>query len=514
MTKAVLGLGGVAMLKPTEHFFKVLFIFVFLFVSSNGFAANYPLEVLQPQENLNIKNRFYKAYPRLEYNVRMAVTGGKFPYTYTLTNAPPGMEIDPRSGEISWPSPVESSSPYRVSATVTDSENEKKSVSWTILVTKEGFIFVDAVNGKSAKNGGTGTISDPWLSLKDVYGGDTADDQYKVFHRGDFVYWRAGTYKMDAYLADAGGDGLRVGFTNDRKAQVWLAYPGDAKPVMQQDTAYLYFAGSGRDVYLDGIDFRSDGNARAIGLTIASAKDNVVVRRSEFSGITGGSQGGNNALIFIRKWGLGHNYAIQDNNFRDVDVGYGILNYNTRNVLIEDNHFRNIGDHPVGMKVRSERWEVRGNRFVDNPRNSIELHYNNLDSSSFSGDVEIRFNVVELGGGRLNVNQSYQDIGFPVYIHRNTLMDNAEQKYVTEFNGPFHWEHNVIINESESRSNIDLVRLKYADRLIIKDNLTGSLADGIVDSNGNLTSKYAEFIGTMGHQLGNPPSAISLKLDR
>lgn len=505
-------LRNVTILKSVKYFSKIFIVFIF--ISNYGFAGNYPLEVLQPQEHLDIKNRFYKAYPKLEYNVRMAVIGGKFPYSYALTNAPRGMEIDSRGGEISWPSPVESSTPYSVSATVTDSENTTQSVSWTIRVTTEGFIFVDAATGTPVEQGGTGTINDPWLSLKDVYGGDTEDDQYKVFHRGEFVYWRAGTYQMDAFLADAGGDGVRVGFTNDRKPQVWLAYPGDAKPVMQQDLAHLYFAGSGRDVYFDGIDFRSDGNARAMGMNIASSKNNVVVRRSEFSGITGGSQGGNNALIFIRKWGRGQNYTIQDNTFSDVDVGYGILNYNTKNVLLEDNVFSTIGDHPVGMKVRSERWEVRSNRFRENPRNSIELHYNNLNSSSFSGDIEILFNVVETGGGRINVNQSYQDIGFPVYIYRNTFMDNAEQKYVTAGNGPFYWKNNVIINESASSDKIDRVDMKRSSRLIVKDNLTGSFADGIVDSQGSLTAAYAEFIGTHGHQLGNPPSSISLKVDR
>ena len=45
----------------------------------DGLASNYPLEILQPEaglENLVETNRFYKAYPGLEYNVRIGVIGG------------------------------------------------------------------------------------------------------------------------------------------------------------------------------------------------------------------------------------------------------------------------------------------------------------------------------------------------------------------------------------------------------------------------------------------------------
>lgn len=485
--------------------------FILIFISSYSFASNYPLEIIQPKNNLDTNNRFYKAYPDLEYNVRMAVIGGEFPFTYALTSAPDGMSINKHTGEIDWPMPSEDSIPYPVTATVTDAKNETQTVSWTILVTTDGFLFVDAVNGTPTDSGGTGTKSNPWKSMKDMYGGGRKSDITKTFHSGEFVYWRAGTYKMNIPLSHDIYEGYRASFSKDRKPQVWLAYPGDEKPVMQQDDAYLFFGYSGRDLYLDGFHFKSDGNERAMGMNIASSKKNVVVRRSKFSGITGGSQGGNNAFIFIKKWGPGRNFTIQDNVFDGVDVGYGILNYQTRDVLIEDNDFSNIGDHPVGMKVSAERWDVRSNRFRDNSRNSIELHYN--DSTFISGDIEIRFNVIEAGGGRLNVNQSYEKNGLPVYIYRNTIMDNANQIYATETNGPFYWQNNVIINQSTSTGKVDREKVKDQSRVIVEDNLTGSLSDNIVDSRGNLTRDYAEFTGKRGHQLGNPPSPVSLNVD-
>lgn len=490
------------------------FFFIFIFISNYCFASNYPLEILQPQADLNTNNRFYKAYPGLEYNVRMAVIGGEYPLTYSLTTAPSGMTINRTTGEIDWPKPSKSTTPYDVTATVTDAENTTETVSWTIFVTKDGFLFVDAVNGTPAEEGGTGTIGNPWKSMKDMYGGDSKYTRIHAFHPGEFVYWRAGTYRMDIPLTHDVNEGYRAAFIKDYKPQVWLAYPGDEQPVMQQDTAYLFFGNSGRDLYLDGLAFKSDGNLRGMGLNIASSKSNVVVRRSEFSGITGGYQGGNNALIFIKKWGVGENFTFQDNIFRDVDTGYALLNYDTTGVLVEDNLFKNIGDHPVGMKFNSKRWDVRGNRFRDNPRNSVELHYEGAEKSFYSGDIEIRFNAIENGGGRININQGFQKKGVPVYIYRNTIIDDAEQKYATTTNGPFYWYNNVIINDSTSTDKIDLTHIKDQSRVIVKDNLTGSLSDMIVDSQGNLTEEYADFIGRRGYQLGNQPSPIVLQIDK
>ncbi len=500
---------GENILKSIKYFSRIFIIF--LLSSSYGFASNYPLKVIQPQENLDIENRFYKAYPELEYNVRMAVIGGEFPYSYALTNAPSGLEIDPRSGEISWPSPTESETPYSVTATVTDAENRSKSVSWTILVTKEGFIFVDAVNGTASNQGGKGTIDDPWLSLKDVYGGDSYAAKHAEHHKGEFVYWRAGTYEMDGYISDDGGDGLQLTISSDNKPQVWLGYPGGSMPVISQRDAHLYFEGKGRDVYLDGLDIRSDGNHRGMGIKIASIKENVVLRRNKFSGIRGGSEGGNNALVFINLWGLGTHYAIQDNEFSDVDTGYGILNYNTKFVLVEDNTFQGIGDHGVGMKVRAERWSVRSNRFRNNARFSINS-YNASHDGKPGGDVEISYNVVEAGGGEVVSNSKFESNQLPVHIFRNTFMDGARQYAVFSKNGPYFWKQNVIISDSSKPDNIDLTSVNFPERLIMEDNLSGGLASGIVNAKGNLTAAYAEFIGKRGHQLGNPPVATSLTI--
>jgi hypothetical protein len=501
-------LENVTILKSIKYFSK-LFI-VLIFISNYGFAGNYPLEILQPEAGLDTTNRFYKAYPGLEYNVRMGVIGGKYPFTYALTTAPSGMSIDSFTGEITWPAPSESGTPYDVTAIVTDTENTTETISWTVSVTTAGFYFVDAVNGTTRAQGSTGTINDPWKLTDDVFRGAPL---------GSMVYWRAGNYYMDTDIDDNGDDGMRVVIYSNQHSGVWMGYPGDTKPIFNQDVAHFWFYLGGA-LYLDGFHFKSDGNARAMGINISSAKNNVVIRRNKFSGITGGTTGGNNALVFFRAQGTGTRMAIQDNEFGGVDKGYGILNYRTTGVLVENNYFHDIGavagnanSHALGMKVRSNRWDVRSNLFRNNGGFSIWEYYK-YEGLDLSGNNEHSYNVIEAGGGRLGINTRHDGIGDPVYVHRNTILDEASQGRVEVTNGPFYWYNNVIVNDSVDPGHISLNNISAPERLIIENNLAGTTADGIADAQGNLTAAYAEYIGNRGHQLGSPPSSIVLMIDR
>jgi hypothetical protein len=479
-----------------------------LFPPQSPGASNYPLEILQPKAGLTTTNRFYKAYPGLEYNVRMGVIGGLWPFNHQLTTAPSGMTINAFTGEIAWASPPASGTPYSVTATVTDAENTVQTVSWTVLVTTAGFIFVDAVNGTASTAGGAGTVGNPWKTLKDVYGGDT-DAAFRANHRvGEFVYWRSGTYNMDAHIISNGSDGLEILIRNRTKPMVWLGYPNDTKPVFNMAAAHLYFEGSdGGNIYLDGLDVRAP-NARGMGIKIASSNNNVVFRRNKFSGIVGGVPGGNNALVFINLWGTGQNYVFQDNEFTDVDRGYGILNYRTTGVLFENNYCHAIGavngnldSHAVGMKILSRRWDVRDNLFRNNGGYSIWEYYGNNGIPLQSGTNEISYNVIEESGGTVGLNTRQNAEGDAIYVHRNTILANLEQGRVDATNGPFYWYQNVIVNSSVAPDKMLKGAISAPERLIIENNLTGTAADGITDAQGNLTAAYAEFNGTRGHQV-------------
>jgi len=474
---------------------STLLVFAYI-LSAPALAANFPLEIIQPKPNLDTKNRFYKAYPGLEYNVRLGVIGGVYPFRYELVTKPEGMTID-GLGEITWAEPVLSTVPVDVSVVVVDAESSTTNVSWTITVTTSGFRFVDSVNGLSAVAGGAGSFANPWKSFKDVYDGDDYASKSTDRYANEFVYWRAGVYTMDAYK-EAGG--ARVPLVENNKPQVWLAYPGE-KPVIDMSGSYLAIYSGASNVYFDGLEFKLNGNAKGKGITIDSDARNVTFRNNLFHGITNAVTGGNNSFIFITRSGVGRDYVIQDNEMHGVKVsGYGILGYNARNVLIENNVLHDIAMHPISPKEGTQMWFIRANRMYNNPSNSINIQYSNT-SGIASGNIEISHNVVEAGGGKVRVNSNQTTAGLPVYIHRNTFKGVVQQDVTTASNGPFYWSHNVIENESVQENHIDYFRVDVPSRVVTTSNLAGKVSQNIVDSRGRLTPAYHSYVGTHGHEL-------------
>jgi hypothetical protein len=484
-------------------FFKGFLALILLcLLSAPAIAANFPLEIIQPQPNLDTKNRFYKAYPDLEYNVRLAVIGGEYPFRFALTSGPMGMTID-RRGEIAWVNPVASANPYSVTATVTDAQSITKSVSWTITVTTSGFRFIDAVNGKSVGQGGTGTKNNPWKSMKDMYEGNNKASKSANSYAGEFVYWRAGTYTTDAYKEDGGNGHLRVPFVGNKKPQVWLAYPGE-KPIIDLADASLIIYGGGSNTYFDGMEINVNGNSRGMGIAIASLGNNVTFRRNKFYGLTQNQQGGNNSLLFITHNVNGSYWSIQDNEMYDVKAGYALLGYSATNVLVENNIIHHIGGHAISPKTDTRKWFIRSNRMYLNNNNPTSI---NVQMYPLSGDIEISYNVVESGGGMVRINTTQNPTTLPVYISRNTFMDQVQMNRVTSTNGIFNFSDNVIINEMSYPDKIQRKNIEAPSRLIVTNNLTGSAADNIVDSQGYLTAPFSSHIGYRGHQLGQRPSA-------
>jgi len=482
-------------------FYQVMALLFLSTFSAQVFAANYQLEIAQPQPSLNTLNRFYKAYPGLEYNVRLAIIGGDFPYRYELTSAPAGMVID-KKGEISWANPVDQGVPYEVTASVTDAASMTKSVTWTITVTKNGFKFVDAINGKTVAQGGKGTHDAPWKTIKDWYEGNDKDAENRSSYSGEFLYWRGGTYVMDAALDVNGSVRLKGG----NKPQVWLAYPGES-PVIDMKAAH-FTIWNGTHTYIDGIEFNINGNPRGMGFMTSSDADHVTYRKNKFHGITNGYDGGNNAHVFLTKVSSGQQgsyWSFQDNEFYDINRGYGVLGYSSERILIEDNVLYDIGGHPIGPKEGTPMWFIRGNHFYNNPDDSIGLQYSDT-GGILSGDIEISYNLIN-GGGRIRLNSNQTVTGKPVYVFRNTIIAEIGVAKVTATNGVFRISDNVIINSRPEVDKIVKLNIDVPSRLIIEKNLVGSSADGIVDANGYFTLDFIKYVGIHGHQLGNRPSA-------
>ncbi len=468
----------------------------------------YDLEISQPRAGLTTENRFYKAYPGLLYEVRAAVLGGAYPFKYALTNAPSGMSINPDTGVISWLAPnVAVSEPaFPVTLSVTDQKNVTKTVSWTIKVTTEKFLFVDAVNGQPRSAVVTGTIDKPFKSFVDVYRGTSRDAKYDETYKGYFVYFKDGEYIPEGYV-----DKLKTVQLTPWKPSVWLAYPGH-KPVFSMKYYVFNAVDAGQDnFYLDGFEINTittdAPSEQRIGFKMSGTSTNVVFRNNKFHGLSATTGPYNQSAIMISKGGHGQHWAFQDNEFHDIHHGYGILGYSAHKVLIEDNYFHNMTDtHAIGPKQDTAYWFIRHNKIVDTRGYGIWLYGDSKYIPEtdtylpYYHDMEVSYNYVQMNknpdeteGTALDINGSWAD-GNVSRVFRNTFVGTVTYWDIGSKNLDHLVNNNVIINKLPNGFYSQASPVSG----IVKDNLVGTPTTGIVDAEGNLTYNFRNYLGTKG----------------
>lgn len=472
--------------------------------------ARFPLELVSPREAdsspspddasppISAGHRIFKAYPGLEYNIRAVVIGGSYPFRFALDEAPSGMTIDARTGEIRWPKPSGTSATPKL--TVVDSEGTSRSSTWTIRVGPEEFRFVDAVKGNDSN---AGTIEAPWKTLAQVKASNEV---------GKTVYFRTGTYTTTDMTAGGGDTWTRVEFNGRAHPVQWLAYPGE-KPVIDHD--FKTSGGAGRfiritgaansPVYLDGLEITG---ARHMALQYGSGScDYPVFRRLSIHGIAEGIDGANSAGIMTLTSQSDPTWyaAYQNCDFHHNAPG-GIKQYSQKKLLWEDCKFRDSG---VGPDLKSDivRFEVRGCTFSGNRDTQAGL-FGNMHPARNGGQItgEIRFNRMLCGHApslyALEVNQD--GLANEIHIYRNTLLGVVNVRNADSADGPFRFSRNVIVNLGSGTDRVSFEAVSDPSRVVFAENLAGGPGDGIVDAEGNLVGSYRSYIGKRGHQLPKP----------
>lgn len=461
-----------------------------IMVSSGAHAATYSLQIIAPRAGMTTTNRYYKAYPGLEYNVQISAVGGRYPYTYALSGAPSGMTVDANTGIISWPSPVAGSNPYTVTVNVTDSAGTKAAVQWPITVTTAGFGFVDAVNGKTVAQGGTGTASNPWRTIADWY-----NTKYDSSKAGWFLYFRAGTYYTNAAPIE---NGVRLALVPGHP-NVWLGYPGETA-VIDTTGSHIAIYGGMSNTYMDKLTFQNFSTN--FGVRIDSDANDVVFRRDVFQNIQLGWGGeGTNAsgLMISRGGSLGSNYSIIGNTFQHVhDVGYGVLGYFSKNVLVQGNtctDFTVNDSKCIGPKEGTQRWFIRDNRIYMAAGQGIWIDGSNT-GSTYTQDIEVSYNLVKMGSGlAFWLGQANVTYG-PVTSFRNTYDGGSVEVDNLTSGGPVTFTNDIIVSSGSTYLTTNLT-----SSLMVKTSLlTGTLSSGILDSFGNLTTSYQQYLGIDGYQ--------------
>jgi len=456
----------------------------------------YPLEVLLPKAGLNAHHRIYRAYPGLEYNIRVAAIGGAYPYSFRLSNQPAGMTIS-SNGTISWPNPAVSAADIVV--TVTDSLGNTAQGTWSITVGASGFVFVDAVAGD---DDGAGTLADPWQTLDRVFadGGGTS-----------IVYFRTGTYAtanvgIGAPSQRAGTDWYMRLYIRPPIGNpcIWLAYPGEA-PVLDlggtADPANYVPAlapyGHNGCAYFDGFEVVNGHNKAFIDYA-----GGTVLRRLTIRDIRHYKDGTNPAAILTQYNTSQLGEIVQECEFRDNAVA-AFKGYDLLKTLWEDN---SVHDGYGGFEPKdgNTRFTCRGCTFRDLVAPGF---FGNMHGTYYPNSGEFCFNLLQRCGSSYygyndmcaRINQDAMSEA--VYIYRNTLLGRVQMQNVDSADGPFTFANNVIVNAqagTPSGSHVTHESVTDASRIVLADNLAGYAADGLVDANGRLVNRA--LVGVYGHE--------------
>ncbi len=91
-----------------------------------------------------------------------------------------------------------------------------------------------------------------------------------------------------------------------------------------------------------------------------------------------------------------------------------------------------------------------------------------------------------------------------VNVYRNTLVGSVYVSTLNDANdGPFTFKNNVIVNSDTGYPSQIMTYGAYTNLVVIGTGSEANLAatSGIVDSAGNLTGTYQQYLGTHGYQI-------------
>lgn len=478
------------------------------------FPSIYPLELIYPRAagsapstdagtpTFPSTHRIFKAYPGIEYNIRATAIGGSYPYTWTLSGQPSGMTIDESTGEISWTpaAGLNGTTTSPITIRVTDSEGNFQQSTWTITVSTTGHYFLDA----SASPGGDGTEASPWRDLSDFYdAGNTV--------LGGIIWFKNGSYSLAGCASNEVATQFCRANYNRNQANNWVAYPGHT-PVIDYhardaasvgvfttwDTTYncpvvptiSWDDVFGGPIYWDGLsltDHPSKGMLFYDGhyATFRNCRWYQMNRTNVPS--FGGSNAGMMSFTDIVRY-----YTVIDGcSFDDTQTITPVKYYGIRKHLME--YCTQSGnDQTLGWKDNMWRSTFRRNQIVGIGGNQ------DSDNASYRTGGEICYNFFNAGASSSAFGlgaAAISQIG-NIYAYRNTIIGRVDIIHRDGTDGTWVFSNNVVQNDE---SSLPTPHIDVSGTVTMSENLTG--ASGLVDTSGNLTGLYIDYLGSRGWEI-------------
>lgn len=504
-------------------------LFVAAATGGDFVASTIPLQTIYPMEQdtagsgLAANNRAFKQYPGIEYRIRAAVIGGKYPYNISVTGIA-GMTTEQvtlangnEATDIVWASPTTGSHTYTVSVTDSDG-NSATPQTIPLTVGTAGHLFLNSAAGSS----GSGAIGSPYQQLDDLYANTDAENSVCWFRGG------GPSYVLDNIeiggVGEAEGE-ERVEFSDhpgDGRCVIWIAYPGDPMPVID----YGYTGNSdglrirlkGEKVFVDGIHFT---NGYVMGLQIEQRNQyGAYFTNNVFDSLNFYVEGSNQAhLSFSGSTGPDeYGTVIASNDFSlpvtAPEVANAIKIYWQEDLYIDGNDFHDM-DKAIELKDTATDFTIRNNLFRPSVKLAIsgDLASNGGASNpnSVHGDICYNFFQQETvnaplyyGAMKLSTNRIGDDAVGPIRAYRNTNIGRISVPGMVSVAGPHTLEKNVILNDEGAQSPIPYITDDGGtdtSRIIMEaDNLYGPFDDARVnESTGALSGAWASWAGLRGH---------------
>ncbi len=338
-----------------------------------------------------------KAYPGIEYNYRLGVKGGDYPYEFTLVDGPSGMSINKNSGEIIWkPAALLIDT---VVIKISDINGKSLVHQFAITSTKNGFYFVDGAKGVDNTN--SGSESSPWKTMK--YAAATADS-------ASYVYVKKGTYNETFTMVA-------------NKCGRFFAYPGDSVIVIGAGTGTASFSVIGKNRIFQGFTF--NGSDLRWIFSCDGTMQNLTWRKNHMYNC---SSSGTNNPAFIFFWdgssagGPSNQYkniVIQDNIFHDLrnnaSHGASVTTYDVQKMVFENNIVYDIDGRGVNVK---------DNGYMNTIRNNAIFSCNwGVCLFSQANDIgeEVCYNLIFNCTTAVTIGLQSAPVD-SIYVHHNTIL--------------------------------------------------------------------------------------------
>jgi hypothetical protein len=266
--------------------------------------AVYPRPDAETSSYARHRKAYYDGVNSIQYEVKLGVQYGGWPYWYELITGPAGMTVgevygDADYGIVRW-TPTGSVTNATVTVRVHDQDGRTLDVTWTVSTSSSttDFMFLSPSGNDTT---GTGSISAPFLTLSKIFGASEGTTTYP----NRIVYLRAGTYA--AYTQ--GTFGFRV--YPGRTPTSLIGYPSESVSIDMTtagSVCAINFSTSGHDLFFKNMSFINHPTST----NYYAIRGGELQHRITFDGLSfpdayrGSNADNNSSSIFFNSSGAGY----------------------------------------------------------------------------------------------------------------------------------------------------------------------------------------------------------------